>query len=99
MIPRWFKEQDKFDVVNDVMLEVSKGKIERHQIKERISFYIGEANKMFAPKFRKFGDSSLVSLDEVLFDDGSTTKWRHRQSRTLGLAERKPPVRAWQIRL
>lgn len=38
MIPRWFKEQDKFDVVNDVMLEVSKGKIERHQIKERISF-------------------------------------------------------------
>lgn len=29
---------------------------------------------MFAPKFRKFGDSSLVSLDEVLFDDGSTTR-------------------------
>jgi hypothetical protein len=29
---------------------------------------------MFPTKFAKFGDSPLVSLDEVMFDDGSTTR-------------------------
>ncbi|QDW38758.1 hypothetical protein FFI89_017370 [Bradyrhizobium sp. KBS0727] len=74
MIPRWFPEQDKFDVVNDVMAELSAGKIARDQLRQRIKFYMAEANKMFAPKYRKFGDSKLVSLDEVMFDDGSTTR-------------------------
>jgi hypothetical protein len=73
MIPRWFPEQDKFDVVNDVMAELSAGKITRDELRVRIKFYMGQATKMFAPKFRKFGDAKLVSLDEVLFDDGSAT--------------------------
>ena len=73
MIPRWFPEQDKFDVVNDVMAELSAGKITRDQLSARIKFYMAEANKMFAPKFRKFGDAKMVSLDELAFDDGSTT--------------------------
>jgi hypothetical protein len=73
LIPRWFPEQDKFDVVNDVMAELSTGKITRDQLRDRIKFYMGEANKMFAPKFRKFGEAKLVSLDELVFDDGTTT--------------------------
>jgi hypothetical protein len=34
---------------------------------------IGEQEKLFPTKYRKFGDSLLVSLDEALFDDGSGT--------------------------
>jgi len=72
MIPRWVPEQDKFDVVNDVMAELIAGKITRDQLRERVKFHVAEANKMSAPKFRKFGDAKLVSLDELAFDDGST---------------------------
>jgi hypothetical protein len=29
---------------------------------------------MYPTKYAKFGNSPLVSLDEVLFDDGNTTR-------------------------
>jgi hypothetical protein len=74
MIPRWFSEQDKFDVVNDVMAELAAGEITRDQLQERVRFYMKQAGKMFAPKYSRFGNSPLVSLDEVLFDDRTTTR-------------------------
>jgi hypothetical protein len=74
MIPRWFPEQDKFDVVNDVMAELVAGVITRDEVQGRIRFYMKQAGQMFAPKYAKFGNSPLVSLDEVLFEDGSTTR-------------------------
>jgi hypothetical protein len=37
------------------------------------------------PNTPSSGDARLVSLDEVLFEDGSTTRGRHRLPRALGL--------------
>jgi hypothetical protein len=74
MIPRWFPEQDKFDVVNDVMAELVAGVITRDELQGRVRFYMKQAGQMFAPKHPKFGNSPLVSLDEMLFEDGSTTR-------------------------
>jgi hypothetical protein len=31
-------------------------------------------NRMFPTKFAKFGDRPLVSLDEMMFEEGSTTR-------------------------
>lgn len=73
MIPHWFPEQDKYDVVNEVTLELDTGKITRDQLRDRVSFHMKEANKMFAPKFSKFGNSQLLSLDALAFEDGTTT--------------------------
>ena len=39
-----------------------------------VKVYIAELNKLYPTQYRKFGDSLLVSLDEVLFEDGSTTR-------------------------
>jgi hypothetical protein len=35
---------------------------------------IADHNKRFPTKYAKFGNSPLVSLDEVLFEDGTTTR-------------------------
>jgi hypothetical protein len=73
IIPRWVKEQDKFDIVNDVMMDFHVGKITRDQLRQSVLFHTGEENKLFATKFNKFGNAKLLSLDEVIFEDGSTT--------------------------
>jgi hypothetical protein len=36
--------------------------------------YVSAQDRMFPTKFAKFGDSPLVSLDEVLFDSGTATR-------------------------
>ena len=46
----------------------------REEVKARVQAYIGAHNRMFPTKYAKFGDSPLVSLDEVLFDTGTTTR-------------------------
>jgi hypothetical protein len=74
MIPRWSPEQDKFDVVNDVMAELVAGVITRDELQGRVCFYMKQAGQMFASKYAKFGDARLVSLDEVMFEDGTTTR-------------------------
>ena len=50
------------------------GSLEREEIPGRVKVYIAELNKLYPTQYRKFGDSLLVSLDEVLFEDGSTTR-------------------------
>jgi hypothetical protein len=42
-------------------------------VKLRLSGYIAEQNEMFPIKYRKFGDRALVSLEELVFQDGSMT--------------------------
>lgn len=69
MVPAGFPAQDKFDVVNDVMLDLHTGRITRDQLRERLRFYIKEANKAFGAKYRKFGDAQLLSLDAPMFFD------------------------------
>lgn len=69
MIPRGFSDDNKFDVVHDVLMEYRTGKSTRDQWPERVRFYVKEANKMFAPKFSKFGNAMLLSLDAPAYLD------------------------------
>jgi hypothetical protein len=46
----------------------------REEVPARVKAYVADLNKLYPPKYAKFGNSPLVSLDEVLFDAGSTTR-------------------------
>jgi hypothetical protein len=69
MIPRGFSDDSKFDVVHEVLIEYRAGKITRDQWLQRVRFYMKEANKMFAPKYPKFGNAMLLSLDAPAYLD------------------------------
>jgi hypothetical protein len=40
----------------------------------RVQTYVAAHNRLFPTKFAKFGDSALLSLDEVMFDDRTATR-------------------------
>jgi hypothetical protein len=40
----------------------------------RIKVYVAELNRLYPTKYAKFGDGQLFSLDEVMFDDGTSTR-------------------------
>jgi hypothetical protein len=63
MVPSWLLEDDKFDVVNDVLADFTAGKIDRDQFLDRARMY---AREIGSPKYRKFGDGKLLSLDAPL---------------------------------
>ena len=65
---------DKDDVVSAIFEDLLTGKLKREDVRTRIRSYIAEHNRMFPTKLAKFGNSPLVSLDEVLFDDGTATR-------------------------
>ena len=50
------------------------GNLDRADVAKRVQFYVKERERLFPTKYRKFGDSLLVSLDEQLFDDGGATR-------------------------
>jgi hypothetical protein len=54
--------------------DLLSGSLKREEVPTRISRYVAELNKLYPTKYAKFGDSPLVSLDEVLFDSGSATR-------------------------
>jgi hypothetical protein len=72
MLPASFSDKD--DVISAIFEDLLTGKLKRDEVKARIQTYIAAHNRMFPTKYAKFGDSWLVSLDEVLFDDGMATK-------------------------
>jgi hypothetical protein len=72
MIPASNPHRD--DIVARIFEDMLSEKLARENVRERIKDYVAEFNRMFPIKFAKFGDSALVSLDEVLFDDGSATR-------------------------
>jgi hypothetical protein len=72
LIPTTFPDRD--DVVARIFEDILSGAIRREDVRSRIKHYITEHNRMFPTNFAKFGDSPLVSLDEMIFDDGSTTR-------------------------
>jgi hypothetical protein len=75
MVPAWVPRQNKFDVVNSVAEDFWGGRIDRDGLRARVAHYVNDINNNLHPvKFAKFGDSPLVSLDEALFVDGSTTR-------------------------
>lgn len=72
MLPASMPDRD--DVVNAIFEDLLTGALQREDVKSRIRSYVSAHNQMFATKYRKFGDSMLVSLDEAMFDDGGGTR-------------------------
>jgi hypothetical protein len=72
MLPASFPDKD--DVVSDIFEAMLAGSLRREDVKARVQTYIAAHNRMFPTKFAKFGDSPLVSLDELMFEDGSATR-------------------------
>jgi hypothetical protein len=72
MLPASYPDKD--DVVSAIFEDLLTGSLARDQVKARVQTYIATQNRMFPTKYAKFGDSPLVSLDEALFEDGSTTR-------------------------
>jgi hypothetical protein len=62
------------DIVARIFEDMLSGKLDRENVRTRVKEYVVEYNRMFPTNFAKFGDSKLVSLDEVLFDDGTMTR-------------------------
>jgi hypothetical protein len=62
------------DIAQSIMLALLEGSLQRDQVPYRIRKFVTEHNRMFPTKYAKFGGSPLVSLDEALFNDGSTTR-------------------------
>jgi hypothetical protein len=72
MLPAAFPDKD--DVVSDIFEALVNGSLRREDVQTRVRQFITAHNRMFPTDFAKFGDSKLVSLDEVLFDDGTMTR-------------------------
>jgi hypothetical protein len=62
------------DIVSRIFEDLLSGSLKREDIGVRIKVYVTELNRLYPTKYAKFGNSPLLSLDEVSFDDGSTTK-------------------------
>jgi hypothetical protein len=72
MLPERFPDKD--DVVSAIFADLFSGALKREDVRKRVQTYIAAHNRMFPTNYAKFGNSPLVSLDEVLFEDGSTTR-------------------------
>jgi hypothetical protein len=72
MLPAGFPHKD--DVVSAIFEDFLTKKLKRDDVRARVASYITAYNRTYPTKFAKFGDSPLVSLDEVMFEDGSTTR-------------------------
>lgn len=69
MLPAGFPDKD--DVVGDIFEALLDGSLRREDVKARVSCYVAAHNRRYPTKYAKFGNSPLLSLDEVLFEDGS----------------------------
>jgi hypothetical protein len=72
MIPVYFPDPD--EIVSRIFEDLLSDNLRREDVRTRVKHYINEHDRMFPTKYRKFGDSPLVSLDEALFDDRSTMR-------------------------
>jgi hypothetical protein len=62
------------DIVARIFEDLLGGTLSREEVPARVKVYIAELSKLYPTKYVKFGNSPLVSLDEVLFDDGTATR-------------------------
>jgi hypothetical protein len=61
-------------VVQTIFEDLLSGLLKLEDVRSRVSEYVTAQDRMFPTKFAKFGNDPLVSLDEVMFEDGSTTR-------------------------
>jgi hypothetical protein len=62
------------DVISNIFEALLNKTLKHEDIPAHIKRLKADHNRMFPTNFAKFGNSRLVSLDEVLFEDGSTTR-------------------------
>jgi hypothetical protein len=72
MLPDSFP--DKKDVLQSIFLALIEGQLDRSQVRKHLRQFVSGYRRQHPTKFAKFGNSLLVSLDEVLFDGGTTTR-------------------------
>jgi hypothetical protein len=72
MLPAGFPDKD--DVVGDIFEALLDGSLRREDVKARVRDYVSAHNRKYPTRYAKFGNSPLLSLDEVMFDDGSATR-------------------------
>ncbi|SHN66499.1 hypothetical protein [Bradyrhizobium erythrophlei] len=72
MLPDNFPEKDA--VINEVIISLLEGRLDRSQIATRIRWYISDYYRSFPTGIAKFGKGQLVSLDETLLEDGTTKR-------------------------
>ncbi|TFV75309.1 hypothetical protein E4K64_16535 [Bradyrhizobium frederickii] len=65
---------DKDDVVGAIFEDLLTGALKRENVRARVKSYVAAHNKLFPTKYAKFGESPLLSLDEAIFEDGTSTR-------------------------
>jgi hypothetical protein len=71
MLPDYFP--GKNDAVQTIFVNLIEGRLNRGGLKPYIRWLMSQHSREHG-KFAKFGNSPLLSLDEVLYDDSSRTK-------------------------
>jgi hypothetical protein len=61
-------------VANAIFEDLLRGTLPREEVKARVQTLYRGSQSNVPTKYAKFGDGPLVSLDEVLFDDGTATR-------------------------
>jgi hypothetical protein len=74
LIPRYLPRHASDEVVQTIFEDLLSGLLKLEDVRSRVSEYVTAQDRMFPTKFAKFGNDPLVSLDEVMFEDGSTTR-------------------------
>jgi hypothetical protein len=74
MTPAHLPPDVRNDIAQSIFLALFEGALQLDQVKGRVQRFVADHNRLFPTKYAKFGNSPLVSLDEVLFDDGWTTR-------------------------
>ncbi|MCK1682158.1 hypothetical protein IVA87_22750 [Bradyrhizobium sp. 147] len=72
LIPKRIADPD--EIVSRIIEDILSGALQRSDVSERVGWFVREHDRQFPTKYRKFGDSPLLSLDEAVFDDGSGTR-------------------------
>jgi hypothetical protein len=72
MLPNQFPGKD--DVVQSIFLALVEGRLDRCQVERHLRRFVREYNRQHPTRYAKFGNSRLLSLDEVIYDDGTATR-------------------------
>ena len=62
------------DILARIFEDMLGGSLKRAEVPSRIKIYVTELNRLYPTKYAKFGDGQLFSLDEVMFDGGTSTR-------------------------
>jgi hypothetical protein len=65
---------DRRAIVSLIFEDMLAGMLNREDVPARVGKYVADFNREFPTKYRKFGDTQLLSLDEIMYDVGAATR-------------------------